>query len=258
MRHLRTALGLVVAVCALGVTAASAFAHEFVASKYNTTISEATPVKTYARSEPETMQEFLFGKYRIKCGKAYGKGIITAASSTNFSTKVQYGKCGFYPFATSEVHFGAVIRGGIQMNLHVNGAAELEGNESGEELEYGTKAELRETSAKFEIPGKKFCTVIVPTQQISAKAIKHPEEEFNFVSYANDPITISEPTATQLKLFPGGVQHKLIISLDLRQIKYRFSEETQCGELETKIEHGNGKALGNLVQEVVSGNLEFH
>jgi len=257
MRHVKTALGLVVAVCLLGVMTAPALAHEFNASKYKHTIA-GEEFKTAAKIVPETLMSFVFTKYKIKCGAAYGKGLITAPVSTEMDTHLIFGKCGYYP-TTGPEHIPASIKGGVGLGLKVNGAAELEGNESGEELEYGTKAELRETAATFAIPAGKYCTVIVPQQVVPAKAVVHPEEEFvGFVKYSNDPVTLVEPTATQLKLFPGGVQHKIIVSLTLKQIKWKFAEGTQCFEDEKAVEGQGGLISGELVQEVVGGNLEFH
>ncbi len=258
MRHLRTAFGLVLAVCLLGTMASTALAHEFAASKYKTEISEATPVKTLGRSTEGTFQEMRFGAHIfIKCAKAMSKGVLTSPSSTEFKTHIVYGKCGYYPYPASELHFPAAVRGGISVAFKVNGAAELEGNESGEELEYGTKAEVLETSAKFEVPSGHFCTVVVPTQTVPARAIKHPEEEFSQVTYSNTAVKVEE-TPTKLKLYPGGFQHKVIFEADLKPLKYKYAEETQCFEDEKHVEGASGRITGTLTQEVVGGNLEFH
>jgi len=258
MRHLKTAFGLVMAMCLLGATATTALGHEFVASKYKTEISEETPVKTLGRSPEGTKQEFVFGPHiKLKCEKAFSKGLITEAVSTVFKTHVVYGKCGFYPFAGTEEHFPATVKGGVSINFKVNGAAELEGNESGEELEYGTKAELLETSAVFKVPAGKFCTVVIPTQTVPARAIKKPEEEFSDVTYSNTSVKVEE-TPTKLKLYPGGFQHKVIFTLNLKALKFKYAEETQCFEDETKQEGGTGTMKGEMVQEVSGGNLEFH
>jgi len=256
MRHAKSALGLAMTAILLGALAVPAYAHEFAASKYKVAISEETPVKTVAKSSEETFQEFTLGKFKLKCGRAGGKGSITSPSSTDLSMHVTYSKCGYYPIPTQELKIGATIKGGISYDLKVNGAAELEGNESGEELEYGTKAELRETAATFKISASKFCTIIVPQQIVPARAIKHPEEEFSFVSYANIGVPV-EATATHEKMFPGLVQHKVVITLALKQIKFKYAEETQCGELE-KTEGASGTVKGELTTEVVGGNLEFH
>jgi hypothetical protein len=257
MRHLKTALGCAVAICLLGALAVPAFAHEFKASKYKTVISEATPVQTRLKqTEEEGVQAFTFGKFKLKCKKAHGASIITAPSSTSMKSHILYGECGLYPYPGSEIHLGASVYGGININFHVNGFAELEGNELGEELEYGTKAELLETSAVFKVPSGKICTVILPAQTVPAKAIKNPTEEFSSVSYSNLAVPVEE-TPTKLKVFPGGFQHKIIISMDLKALKYRFQEETQCGEDEAKLEHTGGVMTGKFVQEVIGGNLEF-
>jgi hypothetical protein len=257
MRHLKTAFGLVVVVCLLGTMTATALGHEFVASKYKTTISPETPVTTKGKAPAETKQEMTFSKYHLKCGAAYSKGTITEPVSTVFKTHMIYSKCGLYPYGTSEVHFPATVKGGLSVAFKVNGAAELEGNESGEELEYGTKAEVLETATVFQIPGGKFCTIVVPTQIVPARAIKHPEEEFAQVLYSNDPVKVEE-TPTKLKLYPGGFQHKVIFTMDLKPLKFQFKEETQCFEDEAKTQGSGGIIKGAIVEEVVGGNLEFH
>jgi len=252
-----------VGICLFGAMTASAFAHEFVASKYKHTISEVEPVKTVSKAaEEEELQEFNFGRYHVICRLLHGKGLITEPVSSTLTTHVNYSKCGYFPGGKKEaelgfIGFGAQITGGITFALEVNGAAELVGNESGEEFEYGTKAELRETSALIKITNRKYCTLIIPTQTVPAVAVKKPEGEYSAVTYSNDPVAVEE-TPTKLKMFPGGFQHKLIISLQLKAIKFRFNEETQCGEHEPKIEKGGGLISGGMTMEIPGGNLEFH
>jgi hypothetical protein len=106
-----------------------------------------------------------------------------------------------------------------------------------------------------------YCTFIIPQQTIPAKAIVKPEEEFSQVSYSNTEVKVEE-TPTKLKLYPGGFQHKVIFSYDLKPFKYRYKEETQCFEVEEleghKVEYAAGQFKGELISEVMGGNLEFH
>src|SRR5579859_1784431 len=179
MRHLKTAFGLVAAICLLGALAAPALAHEFVASKYNHEASEVEPFKTATKSLEETKQTFVFGRRTLRCEKASGKGLITEDISSTLTTHLSFGKCGYYPIPTKEEFIPASFKGGLTVGFKVDGAGEFLGNGEGEELEYGTKAELRETAGKFAIGAGKYCSFIIPEQVIPAKAIVKPEEEFS-------------------------------------------------------------------------------
>jgi hypothetical protein len=257
MRHLKTAFGLAAAICLLGALAAPALAHEFVASKYKHEASEVEPFKTTTKSLEETRQKFVFGRRTIECQKAIGKGIITEDVSSAISTHLVFGKCGYLPIPTKPEEFIPMsIKGGLGIKFKVDGAGEFEGNGEGEELEYGTKAELLETAAKFYIGAGKYCGIIVPQQTVPAKAKVKPEEEYSQVKYSNDLIPVEE-TPTKLKLFPGGFQHKLLLTFALQPFKYKYQEETQCFEHEEKVEFGSGQYKGELLTEVNGGNLEF-
>ncbi|HMD56411.1 MAG TPA: hypothetical protein VKG82_02950 [Solirubrobacteraceae bacterium] len=255
MRHVKAALGLAAAVCLFGTLTAPALAHEFTTFKYKSEASEATPFTLNAKNPEETQFKFVFSKYKLKCLKGIGKGPLTSGTATELGLHLALTKCGFYPFSTEE-HIPAVIRGGIGMKFKVNGAVETEGNGEGEELEYGTKLELLETAATFSIPAGKFCKVIVPTQVIPVAAIKKPGSEYSAAVYSNEAFPVEE-TPQKLKMFPGYLQHKVLITLDLKGVKFRFGEETQCNEDEPK-EQGTGTITGELLTEVVNGNIEFH
>ncbi len=263
MRHLKTAFGLAAAMCLFGVMATSAFGHEFTTFKFNHVISEAEPVKSTAKApEEEELQELNFARYHVYCRGVKGKGLITESPSTTLTTHLAYSKCGYYPGGKAEAEagwlgLGAQVKGGLTIALRVNGAASLEGNEEGEEFEYGTKAELRETSAEIKIPGRKYCTLIIPTQVLPAAAVHNPEGTFSAVAYSKGGEAKPE-TPQNLNKYPGYFQHKLIVTLNLKAIKFRFNEETQCGEFEPKIEKANGILAGNLQMEVPGGNLEFN
>jgi hypothetical protein len=253
-------VGLLGAACLFGTTAAPALAHEFTAFRFNHTASPSEPFKTVTRGIEGTKYEFVFPRKTIKCEAAIGKGLMEENPTKSLQFHVAFSKCGYYPLASLEEHFPATVKGGITIVFEVNGSAEFLGNGEGEELEYGVKAELKETATKIEIPAGKFCTFIIPTQPIPARAKLKPEEEFAVVSYSNTSTKVEE-TPTKLKLFPGGFQHKVIFSYDLKPVKFQFKEETQCFEDESNLGHrveGNATFKGKLLSEVVSGNLEFH
>jgi hypothetical protein len=261
MRHLKTAAGVVVAACLLGTTAAPALAHEFTAFKYKKTASEAEPFKTVAKSAEETKQVFVFGRRTIKCQKALGKGTLAENPTKTLSFKISFTKCGYTPIPTKEEFIPATISGGLSIAFKVDGAGEFEGNGEGEELEYGAKAELKETATTVQIGAGHYCTFIIPTQTIPARAILHPNEEFSQITYSNTEVEV-EPTPIKLKLYPGGFQHKVIFSYKLQPFIYKYKEETQCFEVEEseghKTEYSAGQFKGELTSEVVGGNLEFH
>jgi hypothetical protein len=256
MRHLKTALGMAAATCILGALAAPALAHEFVASKYNHTASPSEPFATHTKSLEETKQTFVFGRRTLRCEKATGKGVITEEKSSYISTHLVFSKCGYYPIPTKEEYIPAAMKGGLSIKFKVDGAGEFEGNGEGEELEYGTKAELLETAAKFSIGAGKYCSFVIPTQIVPARAKVKPEEEYSQVKYSNDPVAVEE-TPTKLKLYPGGFQRKVLATFELKPFKYKYAEETQCFEHEEKVEFGSGNYKGELLTEVVGGNLEF-
>jgi hypothetical protein len=261
MRHLRTAVGLVAAICLLAVAAAPALAHEFKASKYKVTPSEATPLKVKAKSLEETKQVITLGPRVFKCLKATGSGILTEEFTKAVTTHVVFGQCGFYsvPNPKNEEKIGASIKGGLTVVWKVDGAAEFEGNGEGEELEYGLKFELLETATTVKIGASKLCTFIIPAQTIPAKAKVKPEEEFSVVSFSNEGFPVEE-TATNAKLYPGFIKHKVLFTYNVKPIKYKFAEETQCfehAEEEGKKTEGTGRWEGQLLTEVVGGNIEF-
>ncbi len=261
MRRARMAFGLAIAVCALGAMAVPALAHEFVASKYKHTISPGEPVKTAGKSpeEEEGIQTFKFGKYNIKCAKAISKGVFEEPTQKIFTTTLKFSRCGYYPIVKNEVHFAASMPKGITMKFIVNGAVGIEGNGEGEEEEYGVnKIEVLETAATVKIPSAKFCTINIPTQQLPVASVKKPEGEYSDAIYSNLPVPIENPTMGQLKVWPGGIKHKVIFAISLKAMKFKFAEESQCGEDEEKTEYSAGTYSGTLIQEVPGGNLEFH
>jgi hypothetical protein len=259
-----------VAMCLLGVMASSALAHEFLASKYHVTPSEATPLHLLGKTAPpeeeqinkgtgEGVQSFTFGKYPIKCEKGTSKGLITSSPTDELNVKTTYAKCGYYPIKGQSEHVPATIKGGIAWKLIVNGAAKLEPKEEAEELEYGpeSKIVILPTSFQVKITAGKFCTINVPEQELPAKAIKSPNEEYNALTYSNEEFEIENQTPSRLRLFPGGIQHRLVVAADLTKVKFKFGEETQCFEDEPKEELNSGIIKGVQTYEVVSGNIEY-
>jgi hypothetical protein len=264
MRHLRTAVGLVATTCLLAVFAAPALGHEFVAFKFNHTASELEPFKTNQKMPEGQEQTFIFGSKQIKCKVALGKGILTSNTTLTVGTKITFSKCGYHPLPKEPEFIPATVKGGLTVNFKVDGAGEFLGNGEGEELEYGVKAELLETATTVVIGAGKFCTFIIPTQTIPARAKLKPEEEFSTIKYSNVGVP-KENTPTNMKLYPGlpgePVQQKVLFTYNLKPFKYKFKEETQCfadhEEGGKPTEFAAGSWEGELLTEVISGNLTF-
>jgi hypothetical protein len=260
MRHLKTAFGLAAAVCLLGVMAAPALAHEFVAFRYHKEASESEPFKLIVKSPEESKQVFVFGRRTIKCKKATGKGLITNDVSSELEAHFIYGTCGYYPIASKEEYIPASFKEGMTINFKVDGAGEFVGNPEGEELEYGAKAIVKKTSGKIAIGAGKYCTFVIPEQVVPARAKTKPNEEYSTISYSNEEIPVEE-TPTKLKLFPGGFQHKILLTFNLKPFEYQYGEGTQCRTVEEEEGHqttlGGGQYKGELVAETFVGNLEF-
>jgi hypothetical protein len=83
MRHIRTAIGLAVVACALGVGAASATAASF----------ESTGGTTTKGLSVTKNEEFQVWPMTIICPKAVTKGSIAAGKTGTFTTEVKYSSC---------------------------------------------------------------------------------------------------------------------------------------------------------------------
>jgi hypothetical protein len=252
------------ALSVLVVAAAPAMAHKFTASKTGKSIGKGfeeieIPEKpAQPEFNPEHMQEFKLGKFRVVCYVARGKGEITELESETFETVTKYSKCGWYPQSNS-LHIGATFsKTGLKVIYHANGFAELLGNGEGETFEYkGLGA--RETAVLIKIPSTKACNIAIPEQTIPLKAVRFPSEEFTAVTYEN----VETPTE-RLRLFPSGLQKKVVFNNELRTLHFKYvGEETQCANLEEfekqSEEEGGGTGVykGKLIEEVAAGNLSW-
>jgi hypothetical protein len=260
MRNIRLVGGLVTAVCVLAVGAAPAMAHQFVASKSGKTVGKGFEEIIVEQGvapefEPARMQEWRLGAFRILCYKATGAGEVTEGESETFTTTTKYSKCGWYPQSTNTLHVGASFsKTGIQVIYHANGYTEAVGNGEGEEYEF-KKAEVLETSAYIKIYSTKLCKIVIPTQTIPVRAIKHPDEEFSAAVFSN----------TEVELKTGVFQKRLVIQNEFKAMKFKYAgEETQCTsapEFEKLSEEGGGGSAGvykgNLEERLIGGNLSF-
>jgi len=81
MRNLRTALGLAVAVCSLGIGVASASAHSF----------ESTGGAT--KGVQVGTEEFTLYPMKVTCQKSTTKGLAPAGSFTTYTSEIKYAVC---------------------------------------------------------------------------------------------------------------------------------------------------------------------
>jgi hypothetical protein len=274
MRHLRMALGLAVAVCALCLMAVPALAHNFTASRLPTPLSESSPGHTKGVSiasenlEAERNQKFTFGPFEIMCtaqahANTIAEGAVSWSTHSTFSTLVKYNKC------LTKAHFGSFVAGlktsfnvnpetkkaePLKYVYHVNGFAEIGTGETVSEVEVGSGA------ATFSISGK-VCKIVWPRQTVPATAEKKPTGEFSSAVYSNESVPVEE-TFANMKKFPSGFQQRLIIENKFKAMQWEF-ESGQClgeGGFEEEAKTTAGKTAkyeGALEEQVVGGNLGF-
>jgi len=274
MRNIKFAVGLAAIACTFGVATSAAVAQEFVASREPKTLSEELPGKTKGVGIPsegleaERNQMFKFGGFEIFCtaqahANTIAEGAVSWESSQTFSTLIKYNKC------LTKAHFGGIVAGiTTQFNInpetkkqellkyvyHHNGFVETGTGETESEVEVGSG------DATFKI-AQKVCKISWPAQTVPAAAVKKPENEFSAVTYANEFVPV-EKTALNEKRFPSGEQQRLIITNNLKGMKWHF-EEGQClgeggFEEEAKIQEGpNAIYKGALEEQIINGNLGF-
>ncbi len=235
-------MGVAVAACALAVSAPAAFAHSFTASIAGKELSEATPGKVKAVGIGT--QSFAFGPVKITCEKAAAKGLVTAASSETLKLTAKYSTCGTAIKVGGEVaSLKTKLVDPVEYSLHANGFAETgaEGEEASAEVGGGT--------VEWKIGGIK-CLISWPSQTVPVKAIAKPEGEYTAAIFSN-----TEAANGHLKAFPGGIQHKLLVSAEFKKMEFSF-EEGECSEFKHP-EAKTGSYIGAIEAEVAGGNLGF-
>jgi hypothetical protein len=268
MRHLRRTFGLGAAVCAaatvcaLAAMSAPAMAAEFTASRLIPgPCSVEAPCKTKGKGTtsefPEKFagytQQFKFGSFRIDCQKAKtvantpAEGAITWETSQTFATEVKFGKC------LAPVKAGT-FTGGIKTYFNEGKPVKFVYT-AAKEAEFGTG----ETESEVEVAGgetsfkvaARLCKISWPSQKLSAKEAG--------VTFSNTEVAVSEK---QMKKFPSGFQHKLVITNAWKHLEWIY-EEGQCvgeGGFEEEAPHTEGhfgEYHGALEEEVTGGNLGF-
>jgi hypothetical protein len=265
MRHVKLVGGLAAAICVLAVAAAPAgAAHQFVASKLGKSVGrgfEEIPVEKGVTPpfEPERMQEWKLGTFRILCYKTRLNGEVTEQASEVFTTTLHFANCGWYPQRNS-LHVAATFsKEGLTVRYHANGYTEAVGSGSGETYEF-KNAEVLETATYVKISSTKLCKIVIPEQTIPVRAIKHPEEIYSAALYSN-----LEVAATNKYFFPTGKQKRIAIASEFKNLKFKYAGEgTQCAtspEFEKQAEEGGGGVAGlykgSVEAWIPDGDLHF-
>jgi hypothetical protein len=250
MRHLRLTLGVAVSVCAFALAATPALAGEFVASRTGKTSS----------GEVEAEQKFKFGPFKITCQKVSAKGAVAEGGSSTYATGILPKKCltsAFIGSTKRQIFLATHWLTPLAIEYHANGFVETGGGEleevEGKAVIKGGSAELKVNTGKTSEFEKSECHISWPEQTLPMKAIKEPEGVFSYASYSN----ATRPKLVSKK-FPDGLQHYIVISNELKNIKFELSGEP-CEEWgkEEGSEGGAGTYVGSFPQFLSEGNLEF-
>jgi len=235
MRQLMRPLGLVAVACAFALSATPALAHEFIASH---------PGKTRGKAFNGSVQEWTFQNIKVACLAAMTKGAVNSTNSKTLYDEVRYSKCATKArVGSEEIDLHTTFKTPVDFEYHANGFAEL-GAESTAEVALVTPSAI-----ELKIPSIK-CTIEIPPQTIPVKAETKPNGEYNAVGYKTE-----EFETKQIHRFPSGFQKKVEIENALTKIEWIFTEG-QCHEFK-KTEAKNGIYKGNLIDEVIGGDLSF-
>ncbi|HMD51188.1 MAG TPA: hypothetical protein VKG62_00625 [Solirubrobacteraceae bacterium] len=233
MKSVKTTIGMLTAVCALGMMAAPAMAQEF----------NSTGGATKGVSEEE--QSFKLGPFKIHCERAVSKGTATAGLSKTISDEVKFSKClteakiGSNPIWL-KTDFGSPLA----IEYHANGFVEI-----GSEIE-GAAAVASIGGGAIEVKiGAIGCTIEVPKQTVPTKAEKKPEEPFSEATFTNE--TYIAGSGKNEKQYTRLVIANAFSGIHLTYGGGQCEEFTKVGE-----ELKSGKYQGTLPDEIAKGSLE--
>jgi hypothetical protein len=266
MRHIRMAVGIAVAACALCVAAVPALAasSSFVASIPKKTISPEHPAKFTGKSEePQTFKfgntiEIVCQHYTFPEKYAEGKtvtasGKVESETPEEIEVAIHYQKCGRVIKANAseperDEFVPATFKGNVKIVYNIHRFVVIKENGEEEEQEY-PHATFRNTAATFTVAPGKQCKVLIPEQTVPMKAEKDPEGEFS----AFVPSNVFTPTSR--KGFTNNEKESLLIENNFKNLDYRFAEETQCNVDQSKEDNDNGSYKGQFTLEIPTGNL---
>jgi hypothetical protein len=235
MRSVRITLGLAASMLVLGVSAVPAMASgEFMASKVTAGGSAPFPLKL--KGAGVGPQEFVFKKIHIVCPTAKVSGTIPSATSKTIALVVSYKGCETGPISvwghpTYEVPMK--FKEKAELTYHFNGYVESE-----EEIEMQAKYVK--------------CIVDWDEGTIPEKAEEKPEKEYFASTY-----TAEEFPTEDMKRFPSGFQHKLLITNAFKGMEWEEEGGGVCEDADIELTEGeSGKYNGKLMVEVPNGNIE--
>lgn len=219
------------ALCSLAVAASPAMAA-------GTFVSSGGPSKGKGEE-----QEFKLGPFRITCKAVAAKGgETTPLTSTTFATSLKFKGCTTEAKVGGQpIHLKTKFVTPLALEYHNNGFAE-----AGSELEEkGGEATLAGGSIELKINSIK-CLITLPEQTIPSKAVKKPNGEYTAASYSNESFTQGKRTF-----------NKLLIENEFSGMLFEYGEG-QCEEFKlSEEERKGGKYVGEVLEEVPHGNLEY-
>jgi len=233
MGRARTTLASCLALLALGPAASAAAASEFTASKTTAKGPAEFPLKVHGNGIGP--QEFQFKKIHVVCQRAHANGTIQSPTSPTLALTVSYGECLTGPVIAwgKKTEVPMHFKEKAQYTFHINGYVQDE-----EEIEM---------RAKY-----LHCLVDWGTGTIPSKAEEKPTLQYEAATYSDQ-----ESTTEDLKHFPSGIQHKLLISNQFTGMEWEEEGGGLCEDPDIELAEGeNGKYNGQLLIEVPHGNIE--
>lgn len=211
MRHVKVVVGLIVAVCLFGLTAASALAAGF-ESKPNGKTKDLT-FKEYGKKAGEpSAQTFKIGpikyhnaenepvevSWKIKCANAKGTGTAPAEGtpSPTLTVKVTYQKCTYTGTGATEIKGEAPHATFLGQKENPATFKYYVGGEKSGEVNL-------ESSIEIKLAGPK-CIVTIPSQE------SEPFGSYVPAKYSNSSIEIGTKKQEKEE-FPSGFRNRLII-----------------------------------------------
>lgn len=261
MRTFRIALGLAAAACAFGILVSPALAKKthtkpprvlgkFVANYPNhKAITETSPamVKGVGSEELIELGEGAVTIGNEKCQKVRSAGEVDAERSDTLYERVTFAKCAGRANVGTAKHVFEKIKipkFSIAFEFHSNGF--VEGGE-GE----NTSVHISPTSVSFATRKDSPCTIVIPAQDLPAKAARKPENEFEATSYE------TEQVPAKIKKFPTGFEEQLDITMEFHKVHTEIHATPGC-EPEPGFDGKKGIIDAELEElKIRNGNLGF-
>jgi hypothetical protein len=217
MKGLRTTIGLAVALMAMALAVAPAYAAKekpkvptgnFIAEINGTTISPEKPATAKSNNEGE-VEEFKFGGIKpILCKRITSTSKVESEKSPNLKMDLKFVGCKY------EIHDGIFIRKepfklkeALHMELHANGSVKI--------------LTIEENETEVKVPPFK-CKIKIPRQEIPLAAEKK-EGEFEAVEYSTE---IEKVEPSKLKKYPKGFFERLEVEFTgMKHLAFEYKPE---------------------------------